>query len=632
MKKNLLIVTEDVIEIQTFSGALGNLFSKTYQLFLKIKLKIAIIFLKKNYSITVLATETVNLSNVQRLNYSSQFDPHKNSQNKPLAQSIYRFIANQIKLANSEFSQFKSIPLFSLWENKITPRLMNYYLSYLEVLTRLIKSGQYTHILVLGKSTPEQIAIYLAKYNNIKLIDLSFTNFNWTVKGLFKYFHQREIANRLKGFKHQAERIRLPLKSLNQSIILSVDFYRHLKTLVPVYQALKKVKANPLLVTDQFGLKNSLSSLKAEASRHIFLASFLPKEVIDSLIINNLSLVRKIESQVARAVLNQRLSPETLILKLVYPEIAPIIQRGLILSRLYLQAGDELFKKIKPKFIVVAADSRFPEITLSKMAKIYNIPSLTISPRFIIFEDEPYKYDLTDYIAVTGENVRNQLIKLGVPIKKLIVSGDPRNDQFIYLTKKFSAQKTLEKLGIEPADKKIVLLISERPNLYFPKNEKKEMFLLAAEAVKKLPNAILVIKPHPTERKFRLEEELKQWKINRAVVSDNKQIELFDLLKLSSAVVMVWSMVGLEAMMLRRPVIIVNPRRKNFDRFIPYLKQKAAVEAVSLKDLEQYLRLYSDNKNKELISAGLKFSRTYIGNSDQSAADKLAKIIINLSD
>lgn len=610
--KKLLIVTEDLIEIQTFSGIFGNLFSRIYQIFQKIKLFLVVGFIKSFYSVTVLTTDKINLKLVTSLIYSELFDPVKSGRYIPLVRSVYQNLTDQLNKLDPKSIQFKSIPLISLWENKITSRLMTYYISYFELITRLIDSQEYSAVLILGKSTQEQIASYLCQKKIIKLIDCSWFNLNWVVKTLFQYFRTREINGRLNQFKNQGA-AKPSIKLPTQPIIFSVDFFRHLKTLMPVYQVLERLRAQPLLVTDQPGLKQNIINLRAPNANFVHLANFLPPKSC-----------RFMNDQ-----LENIIEPRTLIFKLIYPEIIPILKRGLILSRLYLAAGDELFKKLKPKFIVVAADSRFCEITLSKLAKIYQVPSLTVSPRFILFEDEPYQYNLTDYYAVAGKKVKNQLLELKVPSRKIFISGDPRCDS---LQHRLSKKIIFKKFGMSFTSKKIVLLISERPNLHFPKNEKRAVFVMVSRVVRELKNTILVIKPHPTERKYRLSEELKQWGINNAVVSDNHKIELFDLLKLSSVVTMVWSMAGLEAMLSGRPVVIINPFHKDFDKFIPYLKQEAAIEANNAKNLKKLLSVCLDKKNaktKKLIKSGYNFARSYINYSSQQASENIAQFIIN---
>lgn len=623
MKPKLLLVTEDIIEIQTFSGKLGNLYAIFYQLFLKLKLKLAILVFQRHYDITVLATDQYFPCSATFSRYSEQLEPDKMDAFKSLAWSIFNNLANSIDQADR--------PLFTFWQNKITSRLMNYYLSYLELLTRLISSDQYSHILILGNSVQEQIAKFLCRQHQRKLINFSLINFNSLTKTFFRYFRQREISKKLNNFKIQSQQPKLSFKLLSQPVLLSVDLYRHLKTLIPVYIKLQHYQLKPLLIADELLIGTYLKNSQAANLNYIFLANFLSIEIIKAKISEWQPVVNLIYQRATKAVTaDNSNSLEALILNLSFPEISPLVKDGLVLAKLYLLAGENLFSTIKPKAVIVAADIRLSEVSLSYLAKIYRVPSLTVSPRTIIFSDEPYQYNLTDSIAVTGPDTKNQLIKLKVPSQKIIITGDPRYDYFSYLSIKFSPHTALSKLGIKSTQKKIILLISERPNLYLSKAEKKEYFLLVSRVMADHPDKILVIKPHPTEKKYRILEELNQWGITNAIVSDNQKIELFDLLKLSSVVVMVWSMTGLEAMMLKKPVIIVNPHQKNFDKFIPYLKNKAAIEAKTTSVLSKYLTIYSNSQNpktKSLIAAGLQFSQHYIKQPDGQAAERIVQAL-----
>lgn len=617
MKPKLLIVTEDLIEIQTFSGRFGHLYARIYQLLLNLKVNLIVFFFKFNYDVTILS------------NYSDQLNPGNMPAYQSLAWKIYKRLEKLINQADADFSQFKGISLLSLWRNKIASRLMNYYLSYAELLTRLISSGRFPQVLILGNSVPEQIARFLVGQYQLKLHDFSAVNLNWVTKSFFGYFRRREIAQKIIRFKHQSQ---LPQPGLTEgATLLSVDLYRHLKTLIPVYKELTHLGTKAILVTDEPLINTYLSNAGAGDAECLFLASFLPEVAINKIERPGKEKTNRIYQKVIASVAAKPRNMESLILKLFFPELGAIIADGLTLSCLYLTAGDNLFKKMKPKRVVVAADIRLIEVGFSYLAKLYQVPSLTVSPRMIMFPDEPYQYDLTDYYSVPGEAAKNQLIKLHVPIRKIIVSGDPRFDYFENLSKRFSAKKALQRLGITVTDKKIILLISERPNLYFPKNEKRDFFLMVSQSMRQQKNLRLIVKPHPTEKRYRLMEELKQWGITNFIVSDNQKIELFDLLRLSSVVVMVWSMTGFEAMMLKKPVIIANPHRKDFDKYIPYLKNKAAVEANTESDLSHNLSIYTNHQNtktKKLIVSGLNFAESYIMRPDGQAAKRIGEFIL----
>jgi len=634
MKKKLLIITEDIVKIQTFSGKLGRNYSFFYRNFLKLKIYLLINLLKSKYHITLLTSDTFSFKSINTLYYSQSLDLDRTVKLKPLSWKLTSEIVAIITKVDKNFTIHQSIPLIKLWENKISSQIQYNYLSYLELIDRFLKSKKYDAVLIIGNSLQEKLTRFYAKKYHLKLINLSWPNLNFVTNWLFTYFRHRELTKKINDFKIQSLKPKPSLKSLSSPILLSVDFYRHLKTLVPIYKQLKKSKANPLFITNVTSLKNHLKNFKIKDSNYLFLANFLPKDFFDNHLASWKKTSKKIHQHVKHVVNGKPSKSEDFFQQLVFPEISPIIKHGLILSRLYLVAGEQLFKTMKPRNIVIAADIRLTELTLSYLAKKYQIPSLTVSPRTMMFDEETYKYDTTDFISVTGNHARDKLLKFKVPLKRIRVLGDPRYDYFKQLEKKFSRSKIYKQLHINDLNKKIVLLISDRPNAHFPKEEKRDIFLLLSKAVKSIDQAVLIVKPHPTEKRFRVLEELKQWGITNAIVSDNNQLELFDLLKASSVIVTAWSMTGLEAMILNRPVMIVNPYLKNYDKFIPYVKNSAAIQVSSVKEATNSLQILIDQRHpqtKKLLQAGQIFSQYYVKKPDGKVSQKIANLILKAS-
>ena len=63
------------------------------------------------------------------------------------------------------------------------------------------------------------------------------------------------------------------------------------------------------------------------------------------------------------------------------------------------------------------SDSRFCELSLVALAKTNQVQSLLVSPNTLLALDWLNSYDTTDKIALPGDFVKNQLIKIGVPEK-----------------------------------------------------------------------------------------------------------------------------------------------------------------------------------------------------------------------
>ena len=73
--------------------------------------------------------------------------------------------------------------------------------------------------------------------------------------------------------------------------------------------------------------------------------------------------------------------------------------------------------------------------------------------------------------------------------------------------------------------------------------KKKIQFQAVSKAVKSASECQLVIKPHPAEDRQSLMQDLKMWKISDFILTDNKKIEIYDLLNISSVVIIAWSLI-----------------------------------------------------------------------------------------
>ncbi len=618
---NLLIVAEDIVKIQTFSGRLGRTYSKIYQEFLNIKLKLIIARYRSRNQITLLASDNFRFKAIKTLNYDQELARDRLIELKPLAWQIIDKISQKITKVDKKFCQIKSISLIKLWENKLAVRLIYDYLIYLALIKRLLGSGKFDAIIILDQSLQSNLACYYAKKFNLKLINYSWPNLNYITHWLIRYFRYRELNSKIKQFIGLAENFKSKVLIPKNSIFLSADFFRHLSTLSPVYKYLKQKNLNPCFIGSFSTLPHYLTHFNLKNPDYCFLSNFLPDKTLEKL-----PLWKKSVRRIFRRMLKLSNRPpenlSALLFNLFSQEFLPIIKYGLILSKLYLVAGDNFFKKNQPKGIVVVANTRLLELTLALLAKQYKKFSLMVSHRTVMFPGEPYRYDEVDAISVAGNHSKDQLIKNGITASNISVDGDPRFEDW-----QPSKETVYKRLKIKDLSKKIILLISFRSNQQIPPEEKKKYIQLTQAAVERLDNAILVIKPHPTEKKYKLEEELKKWQIDNVLISDNNQLELFNLLSVASVVIQTWSMTGLEAIMINRPVIIVNPSGKNYDKFIPYIAGGGAKEVKNINQLFDLLKIYIDKdhpETKKYLMTAKKFAASYIEIPDGKVCQRIS--------
>ena len=416
------------------------------------------------------------------------------------------------------------------------------------------------------------------------------------------------------------------IKKHPSPILLSVDFFRHLKTLVPLYHYLAAKRLNPWLVTDINSLSNNLKNFKLPQANSCFLASWLTPGYYEE---------HQQEWQQAVRDLHRRAQRQNQFLRqLIFLELSPLIKYGLMLNKLYLEAGEQLFLKLKPRAVVVIADYRLTELTLSVLAKKHQVFSLLVSPRTIVFDEEPSKFNLTDFVAVAGQQAYEKLRQLKVPAKRIKIFGDPSYEYYARLRRNFSPAQLYRQLGIKDLKKKIVIFTSDRVNTLLSAEEKRQSLTLAYQAVQAVPGTVLVVKPHPTENRRQLLAEIQSWGIKAAVVSDNDRVELFDLVEAAAVVILNWSMMGLEVALLNRPVIIVNPAGKNYDQIIPYVSSHGAVAIKNAQELQQQLKILCQRQHpqtQQQLRRAKKFASYYVKEPDGRVCQQLVNFLLKAS-
>ncbi|MEK7622419.1 MAG: hypothetical protein AAB430_00980 [Patescibacteria group bacterium] len=597
--KSALIITEDIIKIQTLTGLLGRLFSFLYLSWLKTRLKLAVFLLQRFFKLSVITSDAFELHDSSVYYYGTE-----------LAKLDYA--ANRRQYLDLTDRLLKTFPQ-NLFFNRLAIHLTYDYFIYVPLYVKLFKKIKPDLVITLSSSYLEQIASYLAQEIKVKVLKPHFMTFIWLNHWLKRFFLRRQFQKKINQFKLAAQIPPPPIQNLRSAMLMSLDFFRHFKTLAPLYQALEKHHHNPWLVTDIINVKPVLKNLNQVSAHHFFLAGFLPKEFT----LRPVSLPKKINS-----VKNQA----DFLYNLGLTAAAPMIELGQTLSRLYLAAGANLFKQIKPKAVIVVSDSRFCELSLAALAKTNQVQSLLVSPNTLLALDWLNSYDTTDKIALPGDFVKNQLIKIGVPEKKLTVVGDLQQQNKPKLTKK----QIYRLLGVDKLDKKIALLISFGPSQMIPKPEKAAFFQLASRAVAAGKNTVLVIKPHPSEKRYRVLEELKEWGIANAIVTDNNQLELVELLNVCSVVLQTWSMTVFEAIMMNRPVISVNPFKKDYGFFLPIIKDGGAVTVTNRRGLTKWLTILTDPnqpQTKQELQQAKQACARYITVHGGQAVDKILNLL-----
>lgn len=204
-------------------------------------------------------------------------------------------------------------------------------------------------------------------------------------------------------------------------------------------------------------------------------------------------------------------------------------------------------------------------------------------------------------IAVYGQRDKLFYAKHGVNSQKVVTTGCPRYDKFFYIRK-------------EQRKYNYLLLILDWVSFSSSQNTTRIIFqqvMCMLELLKKINDVKLIIKLHPrqhgNEIKYIKSLVFKGDKYKK-YVKIVKNNDITDLLKKASIVFTHSSSVGLEALLMKKPVIILDvspgfkPVYKGYSGFLiaKDFDQLIMLTKKVLKDIDEYLRLNSKNIEKTI--------------------------------
>jgi UDP-N-acetylglucosamine 2-epimerase len=279
----------------------------------------------------------------------------------------------------------------------------------------------------------------------------------------------------------------------------------------------------------------------------------------------------------------------------------------------------------RPNIVIVPDDTGLAGKTLVKLAKKRHIPTLTVQHGTI---DDVLNYmDVqSDIIAVWGKISKNLLIENGVPPNKLVITGMPVSDMILTRDRK-TKSLVYEKWGISRAKKIAVWTPSPYDGIRSHDSPKiNEQTLKTLSAVfRAFPDKQLVVKLHPLDSDKMYKKVLAQIGDKHAIVI--KHFDTYDLLYSCEFLMVCNSTTGVEAMILDKPVIVVNL----FDvpENVPYARSGAALRATNKDELIWSINAISKkgSEAEELQQKRRKFVDDYAYKIDGQASKRIVEVV-----
>ena len=214
------------------------------------------------------------------------------------------------------------------------------------------------------------------------------------------------------------------------------------------------------------------------------------------------------------------------------------------LARAY--ALGRLIEKGKAGGLLVASDFHPVPREAVLVCRRHGVPSVEVIHGMV---SVPVLYVpiTADKIAVWGDEMHEWFVGHGTDPARLVTTGQPRYDGFIEYEKRKDYLKA--GLGIEK-DKKVVLYAASR----LPGEMK--TVETALDAIRQRKDTIFVIKPHPTDRPDAYERLLNTRPDQPSMVVSGRNI--FEMLAICDIVLLLFSTVGLEAVLAGKPLVAVS--------------------------------------------------------------------------
>jgi CDP-glycerol glycerophosphotransferase (TagB/SpsB family) len=278
-------------------------------------------------------------------------------------------------------------------------------------------------------------------------------------------------------------------------------------------------------------------------------------------------------------------------------------------NALYYECFNNFLSENEPKLIIILGEGHSHHHLAFYLTKKNGKKVQFLFAMHGSFGDYPlYENLFSDKIALYGRHYGELLVKMKNSPNKMVVTGNPAWDYLA--TKKIN----LNNFG----DKKIILLAATN----MP-NERDYLANLVISTLARLPEYQLIIKLHPEEETIYYERLLQKYKIKAEIFTE----QLHSLILISSVVITAYSTVGLESLLLNKPVIDVNLTNKPF--YQDYVEKGVALGIRKEEDLLPAIKsiLEDETVRQKLEKNRKKYIYEHAYKQDGKAAERVVKLI-----
>ena len=221
-------------------------------------------------------------------------------------------------------------------------------------------------------------------------------------------------------------------------------------------------------------------------------------------------------------------------------------------------------RAVKPNLLCLYAESSGWGRAALAAARRAGVRSVALQHGILYRKYYSYRHDADevecprpDRTAVFGEAARRLLIEAGrYPPDGLVTTGSPKFDALLQATRAWDREAIRARLGVDRRER--LLVVASRYRAIRDTHQAiGSAFAGLVQAVESLTDVRCLVKPHPAERPDAYQADLRRAGAGRTRVLP-PGADLIELLYASDALITVESLSAVEALVLGRPVIVLN--------------------------------------------------------------------------
>ncbi|MCD4734165.1 CDP-glycerol glycerophosphotransferase family protein [bacterium] len=298
--------------------------------------------------------------------------------------------------------------------------------------------------------------------------------------------------------------------------------------------------------------------------------------------------------------------------------LVPILQQ--LIWTLLPQAAmlEELLELARPKLLVGMTERLHIASLGYLLARRQGIPTLALESHDIVYDSPVFSRLDADKLAVSSDYTAAIYHKHGIEKSRLVVTGEPTYDHL--------AELRLNAVPKSPGEERTLAVFTQPLDLAINATMRRELLSGAAQAIREMSNLRLVIKPHPRDDRATLLQELERLELPEETLLP-KSHDLYALLANADVVLTFFSTVGVEALLVGKPVVLYKPDPRPSPA--TYVNSAAVLRVADHRELASTIGsvLSDENLRQRLKQERESYLRHHEAAHDANAARRVAELI-----